>query len=110
MLTHEFVLCAIIPTEINYSDYSKDDMVIVSDDFILENNIHIDKVKMHCQYLGNMINGLDYYGITIIPPDTAKELKKELLGQCQDSCDLRKLINVLDKAIESQCYVIHFGI
>jgi len=110
MITHEFVLCSQLPKTIRYSDFPKSNLVAISDDFIVNSHIPFGKVKMHCQYLGNVICGLAYHGITIIPPDVATELKKELLGHCQNSHDLNALMGILEKAITNQHYVIHFGV
>ena len=110
MITHEFVLSPKVPHGICFTDFKKEDMVVISDDFILENFMHIKKVRMYCQKIGQEICGLDYHGITIITSDMANNLAKELSNCCKKSKDLSKLIAILEKAITNQSYVIHFGV
>jgi hypothetical protein len=109
-LQHEFILRDMIPKVINYRDVDKSEMVIISDDFILENQVPIRLVKMYNPSLGVYVQGLVYHGETVLETKAAIQLKKELLEYCTDSDDLRKLVSVLDEAISKQCYVIHFGI
>jgi hypothetical protein len=110
MLTHEFILCEEIPEKINFGDFSKNDMVIIDDDFILKNPIPFQKVEMHSQYLGNVMLGLSYHGISILDNDMANNLKNELLVNCKDCIDLQRIINVLEQGIEQKKYIIHFGV
>ena len=110
MITHEFILCSEIPRKISYSNYSKEEMVIIDDDFILANYPTIEKVQMYCEYIGNTIEGLAYHGITILTYDMANELKTALINECAESEDLQKLITILDKAILNKCYIVHFGV
>ena len=47
MLIHEFVLCAELPEEINYTSYrNREDLVKISDDFILDYHIPIRLEKL----------------------------------------------------------------
>jgi len=47
----------------NYNDYSKEEMTLISDEFILQNHEPIRKVAMYCQNLNQKIMGLNYYGL-----------------------------------------------
>ncbi|MDR0491530.1 MAG: hypothetical protein LBH28_09845 [Oscillospiraceae bacterium] len=113
MIKHEFLLLKNAPKELPLSsikNYPRDEMTVISDDFILENHIPIRKVEMFWETLDNKNYGLNYYGVTLINSNMAEELKQELQQYCEASEDLAKLIELLDQAIENNMYIIHFGI
>lgn len=53
MLQHEFILVTEVPDNISFSDYPRNEMTIISDDFILENHVSIRRVKMYWHEFGN---------------------------------------------------------
>jgi hypothetical protein len=113
MIKHEFLLLKNAPEKFSLSsikDYPRDEMTIISDDFILENHIPIRKVKMFWETLDNEEYGLNYYDATVINRSMAEELKRELQQYCETSEDLDKLVNLLEQAIANDMYIIHFGI
>jgi hypothetical protein len=110
MLVHEFVSVGDLPKRIVYGDFPKDEMVLVSDDFILQNHEPFQRVEMYCQNLGQRIMGLDYYGITIMDCPMAERLIKELRISCAPCDDLTKLLRLLEQSVLSNKYTIHFGI
>jgi len=75
---------------------------------------------MYCEDFVNKISGLDYYGITIITPNMASKLRKELTDynknltesndQSTHTQELNILVDFLEKAVNNKYYIIHFGI
>jgi len=113
MLLHEFITVSTVPDFygiLSLLAHERDKMVKIADDFILEYNVPIRKVKMHCTRIGNIIDGLSYHGITILDTKMAESLRTELLPFNDESDDCKKLIRVLDDAISQNKYIIHFGI
>ena len=110
MPKHEFMLCRDVPEYVGIENYDRRKMVVIDDDFILGNRIHMIDIEMHHNDLGNLKLGLNYYGVTILDCKMAEELKNNLPGYCEDSPDLQKLIAVLEEAITQEKYIIHFGI
>ena len=110
MITHEFILCEEVPEKIYFSNFSKNEMVIINDEFVLNNPVPFQNVKMHSEYLGNVMLGLSYHGISILDVEMANNLRKELLIHCKDCADLQKLINILEQGMTQNKYIIHFGV
>lgn len=110
MLVHRFILVSSIPERIFFPDYDQSKMIKIADDFILKYHVPIRKVKMHCEHLGNLIDGLAYHGTTILDVQMAKNLKSELQPYVEKSSECKRLVSVLDDAIAQNKYIIHFGI
>ena len=110
MLIHEFVLVSEVPKEICYTNYSQEQMTLISDDFILKYNHPIRRVEMYCENLQHKIMGLSYHGTTILDNEMAEKLKIALTIFCAQSEDLTKLLDILEQAILQKKYIIHFGI
>jgi len=110
MLIHEFITVSEVPERVTISDYDRNMMVKIDDDFILQYHVPIRKVKMNCERVGNIIDGLAYHGNTILDTQMARNLKSELLPFVSESDECKKLIAVLDEAILENKYIIHFGI
>ena len=61
----------------------------------------------------NLSEGLDYYGITILPTESLESFIKNLEQvKCKPKYkqQLKELIELCRKAIKEDKYVIHFGI
>jgi len=110
MLIHEFIAVSDVPEHITIRDYDRSKMVRIADDFILDYHVPILKVKMHCNQIGNIIDGLSYHGTTILDPQMAVNLKSELLPFIDKSDECKKLIAILEEAISQNKYIIHFGV
>jgi len=110
MLKHEFLLLEKVPEKISIANYVREDLIVVSDDFILENHIPIMQVRMYWESLTVLNEGINYYGTTIIDKDMAKELKERLCIYCKESEELTKFLSLLDRAIKENKFIIHFGV
>ena len=117
MLAHEFILCSELPEgKISIDDFDRDKMLIISDDFILNNYELLKKVKMYNPDLKKDISGFEYYGTTIIDNAAAQHLKDELetyFGRppiIKGGVDAMNLVNLLNVAIKENKYIIHFGV
>ncbi len=109
MPIHEFVTC--IETPIDYWEvYEREDKIIISDEFILDNYKCTKKVKMYKCSLNRLYYGLAYHGVTILDYKMAKELKEVMVENCKPCEDLTKLVGVLDEAIKEKKYVVHYGV
>jgi hypothetical protein len=110
MLIHEFVIVSEVPNDIDYNNYSKEEMVLVSDNFIQQYYEITRKIEFYDNNLNCKEYGLNYHGITILDIEMAKKLKDALLAFCKPCEDLTKVIDILARAISVQKYIIHFGI
>lgn len=90
-----------------YEPY-KYNFISIDDDYI--EPILVDLKNIDCYYhtLLNKSKGLDYCGITLIPPKSLDTFIKILL--CQDNSKYNDLINLAKYAKEFNKYIIHFGI
>ncbi len=109
MPIHEFVTC--IETPIDYwKVYKKENKIIISDDFILDNYKCTEKVEMYCCSLERLDYGLAYHGVTILDYKMAEQFKEVMVENCKPCEDLTKLVGVLDEAIKEKKYVVHYGV
>ena len=101
-----------------YSDYEpkKYNCISVSDDLIegivKEHLEELGKLKTYFQMKKHPGLGLDYCGITIIPPRSLKEFKKIIARANKQfkSSELENLINKINIAIRDNKHLIHYGI
>lgn len=105
-----------IPLEIRYCllDSSKvQKKIIISDRFILNNSSHLSSkfatFKSYWFSIGNVNNGLSYYGTTILEtamiPEFLYHLKK--IDDCNEKTEL---IELCEFAIKNDLFIIHFGV
>jgi len=117
-LNHDFLLISPldIPLEIRYSllDNSKvQKKIIISDKFILKNACYLSSkfvtFKSYWFTIGNVKNGLSYYGTTIFETEMIPEFLYHL--KKIDDCDEKtKLIELCECAIKNDSFIIHFGV
>ena len=119
-LVHDFIICDGIPLVDDYYNY-KNHSIKIQDQFIMENYDVFKTVKM---YWGGDTKkkggGFDYYGITIISPQMARELldvmEEFLDGNTSEKAKYFKgkeydtLCEILNEAILHNKFVMHFGI
>lgn len=118
-LVHDFVICDEIPTIISYSKY-KNHFIKIQDQFIMENYDVFKTVKMYWENTEDKKGGFNYYGITILSPQMARELldvmEKFLNDNISEETEYFKgkeydaLCEILNEAILYNKFVIHFGI
>ncbi len=108
MLAHKFTTSTQMPS--SWVEYPKEDLIIISDDFILENYKYTKKVKMYICSPDRLEFGLAYYGVTALDYKMAEQLKEVMVENCKPCEDLTKLVGVLDEAIKEKKYVIHYGV
>lgn len=72
----------------------------------------LGKLKTYFQMKKHPGLGLDYCGITIIPPRSLKEFKKIIARANKQfkSSELENLINKINIAIRDNKHLIHYGI
>lgn len=113
MPKHEFGIIPKITTK-TYDTYEpkKYQCISVDDEYILPILEQLDHLDTFAHTLKFPFKGLAYYGITLIPPTSLKELKNILDDNKNDDNDLpfEKLIQLIDKAILEEKYIIHFGV
>ncbi|MBP5293652.1 MAG: hypothetical protein J6023_05950 [Clostridia bacterium] len=85
--------------------------VSVKDRWIREYHRFFDGLLLFSDGLEKKVNRLEYYGITLIPPESSRELleriKKEgFLARMK----LRKLVNLLCYASTNCLFIVHYGI
>ena len=118
-LRHDFILCKEIPSVIEYKDFSNKS-VKIQDQFILENHDVFSKVKFYWNDLENQDYGFNYYGITIINPEMAKQLIGTMIDYIKYNPsekaeyflgeEYNTLSALLTKAILNNESVNHYGI
>jgi len=111
MLTHEFIIASREETlcEFGYEITREKKVIIVPDQMIMNNPKFLKGFKTHWNYIGDIHEGLNYHGITII-------LDKQLLQfvevlNCYDQYPyVRDLIDLCNNAVYRNECIIHFGI
>jgi hypothetical protein len=118
-LIHNFALTSKIPSKIFHEDF-KENNVKLQDQFINDYYYVFKDVKMYWNEVGNIEEGFNYYGITIITPNMAKQLLDRMVEyiECDNSeaaeyfvgYDYDALKKLLNQSIVEKKYLIHFGI
>ncbi len=69
-------------------------------------------IKTYFQATTQPGNGLDYYGVTLIPPESLKQFRDILIkaNSYYQSQELQLLIEKISTAISENKYLIHYGI
>jgi len=115
---HEFGIIDFFEKNKWYSDYESEkySCISVSDDLIeeliIKYNEELTAIKTYFQITTQPGNGLDYYGITLIPPESLRQFR-EIIVKANDhyqSKELKLLIEKISGAISKNRYLIHYGI
>lgn len=101
-----------------YSDYEpeKYNCISVSDDLfeelIIKCNEELLAIKTYFQVTTQPGTGLDYCGVTLIPPESLKQFRGVIIKANihYQSQELELLIEKVSSAISENKYLIHYGI
>ncbi len=109
MPAHEFGIMPETPKKHKrYDIYSpqKYNCITVDDRYILNIAESLRILKCYWHTLDRPENGLAYYGITLIPPESTKQF----LEIISEKPELNDLASLLWEAVSSDKFVIHYGI
>ncbi|WKV08568.2 hypothetical protein Q2T46_13700 [Thermoanaerobacterium sp. CMT5567-10] len=115
---HEFGIIDSFEENKWYSDYEpkKYNCISVNDDLIEElikkYNEELMAIKTYFQVTTQPGNGLDYYGVTLIPPKSLIQFRDVIIkaNSQYQSQELQALIEMITDAIKKDKYLIHYGI
>lgn len=109
MAKHEFGIMKGDPVKgRRYDDYEpqKYDCISVEDEYIERIGSDLTTLKCYAHTLDAPIDGLAYYGITLIPPDSIKQF----ISLIESQAEMNDLKNLLCEALKKNRFVIHFGL
>ncbi len=115
---HEFGIIDSFKENKWYSEYEpeKYNCISVDDDvleeLIIKYNEELMAIKTYFQVTTQPGNGLDYCGVTLIPPESLKQFRDIIIkaNNHYKSQELQLLIEKLSNAISEDKYLIHYGI
>lgn len=118
MAKHDFGIIDFFEENKWYSGYlpEKYNCISVNDDLIEELISKYDKelmkVKTYFQITTQPGYGLDYCGVTIIPPNSLNQFYDVITkaNHCYQSQELKQLLEKISIAIIENKYLIHYGI
>ena len=118
MAKHEFGIIDSFEENKWYSDYEpkKYNCISVNDDLIEElikkYYEELMAIKTYFQVTTQPGNGLDYYGVTLIPPKSLIQFRDVIIkaNSQYQSQELQALIEMITDAIKKDKYLIHYGI
>ncbi|PRS29073.1 short-chain dehydrogenase [Bacillus sp. RJGP41] len=113
-LVHEFGIIDDFDSQKKYNDYTpqKYTCISVDDDSISSLLGDLSKMKTYFHSYSRPEYGLDYYGITIIPPESLSLFYDVITssGYYKNSAELSELASKIQQAAEEKKYMIHYGI
>lgn len=80
----------------------------IDDDYILPILEKLKDIKTYFHDISVPEMGLNYFGITLIPPESLKILK-EILTE-EDNQIYKEVISMIEKALLENKFIIHYGI
>lgn len=115
---HEFGIIDAFEENKWYSEYEpeKYNCISISDDIIeeliIKFNDELMTIKTYFQVATQPGTGLDYCGITIIPPDSLRQFRDIIIkaNSQYQSQELKLLIEKVSDAMSKNKYLIHYGI
>jgi len=115
---HEFGIIDSFEENKWYSDYEpkKYNCISVNDDLIeeliIKYNEELMAIKTYFQVTTQPGTGLDYCGVTLIPPESLKQFRDVIIkaNSHYQSQELKLLIEKVSDAIIKNKYLIHYGI
>ncbi len=118
MAKHEFGIIDSCEENKWYSEYEpeKYNCISVSDDLIEKLIVTYEKelmaIKTYFQVTTKPGRGLDYCGVTIIPPESLKQFRDVIIKANNEYQyqELEALIEKISDAIKNDKYIIHYGI
>ena len=112
MPRHEFGIMKNTPKQqVRFDSYEPEKyspITIIDDSYIEPILLELQQVPCYWHTRQRPEQGLAYYGITLIPPDSIEQFLAILERQNGD--EYEQLINLLKQAMAENKYVIHFGI
>lgn len=112
MLVHEFVALQkdSISTHVSYDVIKQTNFVSVPDEVILANiKSFITGFSSYWDSFESPNKGLNYHGITIIPPDEVPHFLRAL-NRLETECSIKNLIMLCKDAVYLNKHIVHFGI
>lgn len=113
-LVHKFGITEDINDKSLYTNYFPElnDCIVVDDDVILEIVKDLAIMKTYYLFLTRPNFGLAYHGITIIPPQSLSFFLEVILSnkKIKRFEDTAILCEMIQQAIKSNKYILHFGI
>ena len=109
MATHEFRIMPEAPVSVKrYDKYEpqKYSCISIEDEYIEHIAVELQSVDFYWHTLSVKGKGLAYWGITLIPPSSLKDFIKII----EKDPVLSELTELLEKALDENKWVIHFGI
>ena len=118
MLSHDFISVSEenIPSALNYYPNRKltgkgTRIVKIKDKIILKNIAIFNGVEIFTESGGQSINRLDYYGCSVIPPNSCLALYNKIRKTTLfERTKLWKLSKILRYSISNNYYIVHYGI
>ena len=118
MAKHEFGIIDFFEENKWYSDYEpeKYNCISISDDIIeeliIKFNDELMTIKTYFQVTSQPGTGLDYCGVTLIPPESLKQFKDIIIKANNHfkAKELQLLTEKITEAITGNKYLIHYGI
>lgn len=115
---HEFGIIDFFEENRWYSEYEpeKYNCISISDDIIeeliIKFNDELMTIKTYFQVAAQPGTGLDYCGITIIPPESLRQFRDIIIkaNSQYQSQELKLLIEKVSDAMSKNKYLIHYGI
>jgi hypothetical protein len=115
---HEFGIIESFEENKWYSEYEpeKYNCISVNDDLveelIIKYNEELIAIKTYYQVTTQPGTGLDYCGVTLIPPESLKQFRNIIIkaNSQYQSQELKLLIEKVSNAINENKYLIHYGI
>lgn len=113
-LVHEFGILDDFDSQKRYDDYTpqKYDCISVDDDIISSFIENLSIMKTYFHSFNRPEQGLAYYGITIIPPESLSLFYDVVTssGYFKNSDELSELASKIIQATKERKYMIHYGI
>ncbi len=94
----------------------KHEIAWLNDKFVLRYKELFLNINVYVQKLSNKDSKLDYYGRTIIPVETVREIKervsanKRLYWNSKINREVRGFMRLLENAIDNNYFIVHLGV
>lgn len=109
MAAHEFGIMPDVPQRgKRYDEYEPQKYICISvdDDYIEPITSRLEALDVYWHTLSGKGKGLAYCGVTLIPPCSLRAFIRVI----EDNSDLSGLKELLEKALDENRWVIHYGL
>ncbi len=112
MPNHEFGIIGKVDDNKKYDSYEpeKYSCVSVDDEIIFKIIEEMKCLKTYHHSLSRVSFGLAYYGVTLIPPESLKELITIIEKNIFQNNEVNTLLTILKYGLEKNKYIIHYGV